>query len=208
MAFERGYMSLRPHYTKLLAFSLRDGSLALKLSSSNEMLGGVQYFCRGPAANWGFVVAGITDGLTKPPEAISPNMTGAMAVYSLLFMRFALRVQPRNLLLFGCHFCNEVVQLNQLRRYMGARGAPPAITTVGLHKLSLLIIENRLLVCCFEPQSERRRSSAVLAKGCQGKKSGAHGPLLYDIALKPAVSARRLMRLSFVSVSCCAIERV
>ena len=71
-------------------------------------------------ANWGFVLAGITDGLTKSPESISVNMTGAMCVYSGLFMRFAWRVQPRNMLLLGCHFCNEVVQLNQLRRYMGA----------------------------------------------------------------------------------------
>ena len=44
----------------------------------------------------------------------------AMCVYSALFMRFAYKVQPRNWLLFGCHFCNEIVQLNQLRRYMGA----------------------------------------------------------------------------------------
>ena len=43
-----------------------------------------------------------------------------MCVYSALFMRFAYKVQPRNWLLFGCHFCNEIVQLNQLRRYMGA----------------------------------------------------------------------------------------
>lgn len=87
---------------------------------TNEVSSLLLQQCRGPAANWGFVAAGITDGLTKPPEAISPNMTGAMAVYSALFMRFALRVQPRNLLLFSCHLCNEVVQLNQLRRYLGA----------------------------------------------------------------------------------------
>ena len=44
-----------------------------------------------------------------------------MCVYSALFMRFALRVQPRNMLLFACHVCNEGVQLNQLRRYAGSR---------------------------------------------------------------------------------------
>ena len=44
-------------------------------------------------------------------------MTAAMCVYSLLFMRFAWAIQPRNYLLFACHFCNEGVQLNQMRRW-------------------------------------------------------------------------------------------
>jgi hypothetical protein len=39
-----------------------------------------------------------------------------MVAYSLLFMRFALKVQPRNLLLFSCHACNEAVQLYHLGR--------------------------------------------------------------------------------------------
>ncbi|KAI4313477.1 hypothetical protein L6164_026455 [Bauhinia variegata] len=42
----------------------------------------------GPVANWGFVIAGLVD-MNKPPEMISGNMTGAMCVYSALFMRFA-----------------------------------------------------------------------------------------------------------------------
>lgn len=41
----------------------------------------------------------------------------AMCVYSLLFMRFAWMIQPRNYLLLACHASNEVVQLNQMRRY-------------------------------------------------------------------------------------------
>ncbi len=44
-------------------------------------------------------------------------LCAAMCVYSALFMRFALAIQPRNLLLFACHVCNEGVQLNQLRRW-------------------------------------------------------------------------------------------
>ncbi|KAI3424767.1 hypothetical protein D9Q98_008155 [Chlorella vulgaris] len=71
----------------------------------------------GPIANWGFVIAGLTDTMTKPPEAISRNMTGAMCIYSLLFMRFAWAIQPRNYLLFACHVSNECVQLNQMRRW-------------------------------------------------------------------------------------------
>lgn len=70
----------------------------------------------GPAANWGFVLAGLSDA-RKSPEIISPKMTGVLCVYSLLFMRFAWRVQPRNYLLMSCHICNEIAQLNQLRRW-------------------------------------------------------------------------------------------
>lgn len=69
----------------------------------------------GPVANWGFVVAGLSD-MRKSPECISERMTGVLCVYSLLFMRFACMVQPRNNLLFACHACNEVVQLTQLSR--------------------------------------------------------------------------------------------
>eukprot|EP00916_Digyalum_oweni_P014453 GHVL01023702.1.p1 GENE.GHVL01023702.1~~GHVL01023702.1.p1 ORF type:complete len:111 (+),score=4.25 GHVL01023702.1:86-418(+) len=69
----------------------------------------------GPVANWGFVVAGLSD-MTKPPDVISTRMTGVLCIYSCLFMRFAWMVQPRNMLLFACHFCNEGVQLTQLAR--------------------------------------------------------------------------------------------
>eukprot|EP00170_Pyropia_yezoensis_P003277 contig_13648_g3284 len=55
----------------------------------------------------------------KPPDAVSERMTGALCVYSALFMRFAWRVQPRNMLLFYCHATNETVQLYQLQRCLG-----------------------------------------------------------------------------------------
>ncbi|XP_073037235.1 mitochondrial pyruvate carrier 1 isoform X1 [Primulina eburnea] len=70
----------------------------------------------GPVANWGFVLAGLVD-MKKPPEMISGNMTGAMCMYSALFMRFAWMVQPRNYLLLACHASNESVQLYQLSRW-------------------------------------------------------------------------------------------
>ena len=44
-----------------------------------------------------------------------------MCLYSALFMRFALAIQPKNYLLFACHVCNEVVQLNQARRTLQVR---------------------------------------------------------------------------------------
>merc|ERR1712183_670120 len=75
----------------------------------------------GPVANWGFVAAGLAD-INKPPEMISGNMTGAMCIYSALFMRFAWMVQPRNYLLLACHVSNETVQLYQLSRWAKGQG--------------------------------------------------------------------------------------
>uniref|UniRef100_A0A914EE66 Mitochondrial pyruvate carrier n=1 Tax=Acrobeloides nanus TaxID=290746 RepID=A0A914EE66_9BILA len=45
-------------------------------------------------------------------------MTVALLVYSSVFMRFAWKVQPRNLLLFACHFTNVNAQSGQLVRYL------------------------------------------------------------------------------------------
>jgi len=66
----------------------------------------------GPVANWGLPIAAISD-MKKSPEIISGRMTFALTCYSLLFMRFAYKVQPRNWLLFACHFTNEGAQLVQ-----------------------------------------------------------------------------------------------
>jgi mitochondrial pyruvate carrier 1 len=45
-------------------------------------------------------------------------MTGALSIYSATFMRYALAVQPKNYLLFLCHFVNEGAQLTQGYRWM------------------------------------------------------------------------------------------
>ncbi|XP_015283498.1 PREDICTED: mitochondrial pyruvate carrier 1 [Gekko japonicus] len=66
----------------------------------------------GPVANWGLPIAAIND-MSKSPEIISGRMTFALCCYSLVFMRFAYKVQPRNWLLFACHFTNEGAQLIQ-----------------------------------------------------------------------------------------------
>jgi len=47
----------------------------------------------------------------KSPEFISGKMTAALSVYSILFMRFAWQVQPRNYLLFLVHAVNEGAQV-------------------------------------------------------------------------------------------------
>ncbi|KAG9329860.1 hypothetical protein JZ751_028845 [Albula glossodonta] len=66
----------------------------------------------GPVANWGLPIAALSD-MKKSPEIISGRMTFALTCYSLLFMRFAYKVQPRNWLLFACHLTNECAQLVQ-----------------------------------------------------------------------------------------------
>ncbi|NP_001088849.1 mitochondrial pyruvate carrier 1 S homeolog [Xenopus laevis] len=66
----------------------------------------------GPVANWGLPIAAIND-MKKSPEIISGRMTFALTCYSLMFMRFAYKVQPRNWLLFACHLTNECAQLIQ-----------------------------------------------------------------------------------------------
>jgi len=71
----------------------------------------------GPVANWGLPLAALAD-LEKDPDLISGNMTSALTLYSCVFMRFAWVVQPRNLLLFACHFTNVSAQLAQLTRYI------------------------------------------------------------------------------------------
>lgn len=53
-----------------------------------------------------------------------------MCVYSLLFMRFAWEVKPRNYLLLACHFCNEAVQCYQLSR-CGAGGCTAGVSLAG-----------------------------------------------------------------------------
>nr|XP_004665778.1 mitochondrial pyruvate carrier 1-like protein [Jaculus jaculus] len=69
----------------------------------------------GPVANWGFPICAFRD-LKEPPDKISGRMTTALIFYSLAFMRFAYRVQPRNYLLLACHGTNVVAQSMQATR--------------------------------------------------------------------------------------------
>ncbi|EPY73342.1 Mitochondrial pyruvate carrier-like protein [Camelus dromedarius] len=71
----------------------------------------------GPVANWGLPLAALND-MRAPPDIISGRMTTALIFYSLASMRFAYRVQPRNLLLMACHGTNVVVQSMQAGRYL------------------------------------------------------------------------------------------
>ncbi|TFK41175.1 hypothetical protein BDQ12DRAFT_646996 [Crucibulum laeve] len=71
----------------------------------------------GPVANWGLPLAALAD-LRKDEEVISGTMTTALACYSMVFMRFAWRVQPRNYLLFACHLTNATAQTVQDARFV------------------------------------------------------------------------------------------
>jgi mitochondrial pyruvate carrier 1 len=45
-------------------------------------------------------------------------MTAALTVYSAVFMRYSVAIQPKNYLLFACHFVNECSQLTQGYRFV------------------------------------------------------------------------------------------
>ena len=53
--------------------------------------------------------------------SISGNVTLALLGYSGVFMRYALAVQPKNYLLFGCHVVNFAAQSVQASRYVNYR---------------------------------------------------------------------------------------
>ncbi|ELK07139.1 mitochondrial pyruvate carrier 1-like protein [Pteropus alecto] len=71
----------------------------------------------GPVANWGLPLAAFRD-MKASPEIISGRMTTALIFYSMAFMRFAYRVQPRNLVLMACHGTNVMAQSIQASRYL------------------------------------------------------------------------------------------
>ncbi|XP_054725549.1 mitochondrial pyruvate carrier 1 [Anastrepha obliqua] len=71
----------------------------------------------GPVANWGIPLAAIAD-FKKDPKFISGKMTLALTLYSCVFMRFAWKVQPRNMLLFACHLTNSTAQTVQGMRFI------------------------------------------------------------------------------------------
>lgn len=71
----------------------------------------------GPMSNWGIPIAALAD-IKKDPQFISGRMTFALTLYSAVFMRFAWRVQPRNLLLLACHMVNFSAQSYQGSRFV------------------------------------------------------------------------------------------
>ncbi len=68
--------------------------------------------------------------MKKPAETISVQMTSVLCGYSLLFMRFAWMVTPRNYFLLVTHMCNEAVQSYQLSRALQVRKPDAAAAAV------------------------------------------------------------------------------
>ncbi|KEI41409.1 uncharacterized protein L969DRAFT_92639 [Mixia osmundae IAM 14324] len=90
------------------------------------MSSGFQAWLRSPAAReyffsthfWGGLPLAALADLKKEPEMISGTMTPTLAAYSMVFMRFAWQVQPRNYLLFACHATNAAAQSVQTGRFL------------------------------------------------------------------------------------------
>lgn len=101
----------------------------------------------GPVANWGIPIACLLD-IKKDPRIISGTMTtgefcaslhvdvsnfidtyslpfSALVLYSCVFMRFAWKVQPRNMLLFACHLTNASAQSIQGGRFLAYHYGSP-----------------------------------------------------------------------------------
>ncbi|XP_072558925.1 mitochondrial pyruvate carrier 1-like [Paramormyrops kingsleyae] len=70
-----------------------------------------------PVVNWGLPIAAMVD-MKKSPDVMSGRMTFAITCYSMVFMRFAYQVQPRNWLLLACHAANATAQTIQGARLM------------------------------------------------------------------------------------------
>ena len=87
----------------------------------------------GPTFNFMFVIQGFIER-DRPPHKLSRNMQMILTTYSILFMRFALIVKPKNYLLFCCHVSNTYLQANLLMKRLNfewdrkAKGLPIELT--------------------------------------------------------------------------------
>lgn len=76
----------------------------------------------GAAANWLIPIAGINNLRTQPANHIDPTMSGILAVYSLVFTRWAIAISPPNYPLLACHLTNSAAQLATLFKYLAFGG--------------------------------------------------------------------------------------
>eukprot|EP01134_Creolimax_fragrantissima_P003597 CFRG3597T1 len=70
----------------------------------------------GAVANWTIPIAALAS-MQKDASYVNPGMTGALLVYSSLFMRWSLAIYPPNYALFACHVTNFAAQGIQIGRY-------------------------------------------------------------------------------------------
>jgi hypothetical protein len=65
----------------------------------------------GAAANWLIPLTTLNNVVNLPANNIDPIMTGILALYSGVFMRWALAIAPANYPLAACHVTNFTAQL-------------------------------------------------------------------------------------------------
>jgi Mitochondrial pyruvate carriers len=63
-----------------------------------------------------FLSCPVYDAFQQGPEVISLTMTPVLIIYSTLFARWSMVIQPKNMFLAACHVTNVLAQGNQLRR--------------------------------------------------------------------------------------------
>ena len=64
----------------------------------------------GAAANWLIPIATMNNVINLPAESVDPVMTSILALYSSVFMRWALAIAPANYPLAACHVTNFTAQ--------------------------------------------------------------------------------------------------
>ena len=78
----------------------------------------------GAAANWLIPIATLNNVYSQAPENIDPVMTGVLALYSSVFMRWALAISPANYPLAACHVTNFCAQVTLLGKKFAFGGKP------------------------------------------------------------------------------------
>ncbi|XP_007528530.1 mitochondrial pyruvate carrier-like protein [Erinaceus europaeus] len=111
----------------LMAALLKRASDYMKTKEFRDYITSTHFW--GPMANWGLPLAAFRD-MKASPDIISGRMTTALIFYSMAFMRFAYRVQPRNLLLMACHGANVVAQSIQAGRFLTYHYGDSAVNKV------------------------------------------------------------------------------
>ena len=106
----------------------------------------------GPAFNFMFVIQGLIER-DRPPHKLSRNMQMILTTYSILFMRFALIVKPKNYLLFTCHVSNTYLQANLLMKRLKFESERKAkglsIELTDSSKISFFYALNFAVICNF-----------------------------------------------------------
>lgn len=82
---------------------------------SQSFVRGVGYV--GAAGNWFIPIAGILNFPTRSVNEIDPIMTFVLGLYSVLFVRWSVAINPANYPLCLCHVTNSTVQVCTLGKW-------------------------------------------------------------------------------------------